>query len=222
LLLSYERLRDEVTKEIETARARIECGELTSEEMKSLLFRLLRERELMVAELDDLREARYGWISDAERRRDSMKLMLSELDEGAYNALESASSRLGVSVGRLLNEMMGKAVDKGGAGGEFPDLSSDDISHLLRRDGGAVKIQHLQELTINGADLADVGLRVKFSHIGNLEFDETVGEDQFWGKVKGISHCRNIKLPGNLSKLLVYAKSSHCDTFEFTQPEAAS
>ena len=60
MLLSYERLRDEVAREIEQARAGIEGGELTSEEMKGLLSRLLRERELMVAELDELREARYG------------------------------------------------------------------------------------------------------------------------------------------------------------------
>ncbi len=216
MLLSYERLRNEVTREVEEARAKIDGGELTLEEMRGLLSKFLRERELMVAEIDELREARYGWISDAQRLRDSMKLMLSELDEGTYNDLESVSSRLGVSVGRLLNEMMGRTVDKDSGSLGFPSLSSEDISHLLRRDEGAIKISHVRDLTISGEDL-DVEPRVRFSHIGSLEFDATVDENKFWSKVKGISHCQSVKFPSSFSRLLVFAKSSFCGSYEFVQ-----
>lgn len=214
MLLSYQGLRDEITRKILEDRSRLERGEMSADEMRGLLSDLLREREMVVEEVDDLREQRYGWVSEARSYRDSMKLMLSELDEKTYNDLESASSRLGVSAGRLLNEMMNKAVDKGCVGGEFPDLSSADISHLKKGEEIVIKINHIKNLTVSEEDL-DVETRVQFSHIASLEFDSTVDEGRFWNKIKEINHCQLVKLPSSLSKLLVFAKSRFCGNYEF-------
>ena len=219
MLVSYQRLRDEITGEIEECRSRLERGELSPDEMRGLLSDLLREREIIVEEVDDLREARYGWVSEARSYRDSMKLMLSELDERTYNDLESAASRLGVSVGRLLNEMMGKAVGKGGdASAGLPTLSSEDISHLHEEREDSVKISHVGELVVDRGDLAELEPRVRFSHVKRLEFDPTVDEGLFHEKVKAISHCSLVRFPEGFSKLLAYAKSSYCDSYEFVAP----
>lgn len=219
MLLSYQGLRDEITGEIEGSRSRLERGELSPDEMRGLLSDLLRERAMIIEEVDDLREQRYGWVSEAWSRRDSMKLMLSELDEKAYNDLESVASRLNVSVGRLLNEMMGKALEKGGdASTEIPTLSSGDISHLHEADEVSVKINHVGELMVDRGDLAELSARVRFSHIKRLEFHPSVDEGLFHEKVKGISHCGLVRFPQGFSKLLAYAKSSYCSGYEFIAP----
>lgn len=219
MLLSYERLRDEITGEIEESRSRLERGELSADEMRGLLFDLLRERTMIVEEVDDLREQRYGWVSDARSYRDSMKLMLSELDEKAHNDLESAASRLNVSVGQLLNEMMGKAVEKRGeASTGIPTLSSGDLSHLHEERGDYVNVNHIGELTVDRGDLAELRPRVRFSHIKRLEFHPSVDEGMFHEKVKGISHCGLVRFPEGFSKLLAFAKSSHCESYEFVAP----
>ena len=222
MLLSYQRLRDEITGEIEECRSRLERGELSPDEMRGLLSDFLREREMIVEEVDELREARYGWVSEAKSYRESMKLMLSELDEKTYNDLESVASRLNVSVGRLLNEMMRKAVEKGGDDSTgLPTLSSRELSHLHVEREVSVKINHVGELTVDRGDLAELRPRVRFSHIRRLEFDPTVDEELFHEKVKGISHCGLVRFPQGFSKLLVYAKSSYCDSCEFVAPPGA-
>lgn len=218
MLLSYQGLRDEITGKIGEARSRLERGEMSADEMRGLLSDLLRERQMIVEEVDDLREARYGWVSDAQSYRDSMKLMLSEVDEGAYNDLESTASRLNMSVGRLLNEMMGKAVEKRDDSMDLPTLSSEDLSHLRRAREESVKINHVEELVVDRGDLEELSYRVRFSHIRSLEFDPSVDEGLFHEKVKGISHCSLVRFPQGFSKLLAYAKSSYCNSYEFVMP----
>lgn len=215
VLLSYERLRDEITDRIEEIESTLAGGELTQDEMKELLSSLLRERELMVEEIDDLREERYGWVSKIQGHRNAMKLRINELDEGTYNSLESAADRLNVSVGRLLNEIMALAVEKETASGEFPRVSSKDLTHMRRDKEPTIKIGHVRDLLITGADLDGVDTKVRLSHIGSLEFDASVRERQFLEKVGEINHCRLVKLPGDFSRLLAYAKSSFCGYFEF-------
>jgi len=219
MLLSYQGLRDEITGRIGDARSRLERDGMPADEMRGLLSDLLREREMIVEEVDDLREARYGWVSEGQSYRESMKLMLSELDERAYNDLESTASRLNLSVGRLLNEMMGKAVEKrDDASTELPTLSSEDLSHLRREREESIKINHVGELVVDRGDLEELSYRVRFSHIRSLEFDPTVDEGLFHEKVKGISHCSLVRFPEGFSRLLAYAKSSYCSSYEFVAP----
>jgi hypothetical protein len=222
VLLSYQGLRDEITGKIEEARSRLERGEMTAEEMGGLLSDLLLEREMIVEEIDDLREARYGWASEAYEYSNSMKLRLGELDEETYNRLEFAASRLHVGVGRLLNEMMGKVLEKRDEAAEgIPAISSKDLSHLYEKRKASVKISHVGDLMVTREDLEEMGPRVKFSHVRSLEFDPSVGERLFHEKVKNISHCGLVRFPENFPKLLAYAKSSFCDYYEFTTPPEA-
>jgi hypothetical protein len=219
MLLSYHGLRNEITKKIGEARSRLERGEMSTDEMRGLLYDLLREREMIVEEVDDLRETSYSWISEAQSYRDSMKLMLSEVDEGAYNDLESTASRLNLSVGRLLNEIMEKAVEKrDDSSTEMPTLSSEDFSYLHGEREEFVKINHVGELVVDQGDLEEMNFRVRFSHIKSLEFDFSVDEALFHEKVKNISHCSLVRFPEGFSKLLAYAKSSYCSSYEFVAP----
>ncbi len=222
MLLSYQGLRDEITGKIEEARSRLERGEMTAEEVGGLLSDLLLEREMIVEEIDDLREARYGWASEAYDYSNSMKLRLGELDEETYNRLESAASRLRVGMGRLLNEMMGKVLERRDEDTEgFPTISSKDLSHLYEKRKASVKISHVGDLVVTREDLEEVGSKVKFSHVRRLGFDASVGERLFHDKVKNIRHCGLVRFPEKFPKLLAYAKSSFCDYYEFVAPPEA-
>jgi hypothetical protein len=222
VLLSYEKLRNEITGRIEELKHRIvsenmTVGELSARALRDILVKLLTERELMIEEIDDLRETRYGWMIDGVRYRDSMKLMLSELNEETYNNLSSLASKLDINVGSLLNEMMRqvihkKAPDQTG----FPTLSSQDLSHLGKKNERTWKISHQHNLVVTQRDLEKVDTRVQFSHINTLTFDSSIQMSQFHEKVKSINHCGTVKFPKDFSKLVAYAKCCQGSFFEFT------
>lgn len=216
MLLSYLGMRDEITKKIGETRSRIERDEVSTDEMLALLSDLLWEREMIIEEVDDLREVRYNWVSVTQSYRDSMKLILSEVDEVAYNDLESVASRLNMKVGRLLNEMMSIAVEKRDDPSTGPQMiSSKDLSHLYTDHENSIEIDHVKELVVNRGDLTELSCQVRFSHIKRLEFDVSVDERLFHEKVKIISHCSLVRFPRSFSKLLAYAKSSYCNSYEF-------
>jgi len=195
-LYSYEALRDRINDSLDT----IQLGfdDLSNDEMRSLLRDLISERKIMVEEIDELRESRYGWINHANKHIHSMKLLLSNLDDETYNNLKAKASRLGIEEGQLLNELM-----------------KQDISHLKKKDTGYITIQHIPELMVTRKDLEDTTHRVKFAHIGKLEFNLDIDKDLFYQKVKNIHHCGRISIPTKISKLLVYAKAGYCREYKF-------
>jgi len=211
-LYSYEALRDRINDSLDT----IQLGfdDLSNDEMRSLLRDLISERKIMVEEIDELRESRYGWINHANKHIHSMKLLLSNLDDETYNNLKAKASRLGVEEGQLLNELMKQAIAKPQNRG-LPELSSKDISHLKKKDTGYITIQHIPELMVTRKDLEDTTHRVKFAHIGKLEFNLDIDKDLFYQKVKNIHHCGRISIPTKISKLLVYAKAGYCREYKF-------
>ena len=210
-LYSYEALRDRINDSLDT----IQLGfdDLSNDEMRSLLRDLISERKIMVEEIDELRESRYGWINHANKHIHSMKLLLSNLDDETYNNLKAKASRLGIEEGQLLNELMKQAIAKH-QNGDLPKLSSKDISHL-KKDTGYITIQHIPELIVTRKDLEDTTHRVKFAHIGKLEFNVDIDKDLFYQKVKNIHHCGRISIPTKISKLLVYAKAGYCREYKF-------
>jgi len=210
-LYSYEMLRDSINDSLEKMQSRLD--ELNNNEMISLIRDLISERKLIIEEIDELRESRYGWINHANNRVQSMKLMLSWLDEGVYNNLQSKASSLGIEDGKLLNELMRQALAKS-QNEDFPELSAKDIAYL-RKGEGHISIEHLSELVVSRKDLEESKYRVKFAYIDDLKFEADIDNELFYKKVKGISHCGRVKLPTNISKLLVYAKACFCREYEF-------
>lgn len=210
-LYSYEMLRDSINESLEKMESRLD--DLNKNEMISLIRDLISERKLIIEEIDELRESRYGWINQANNRIKSMKLILNRLDEGAYNNLQSKASRLGIEDGRLLNELMLQALTKS-HNGDFPQLSANDLAYL-RRGEGHVTIEHLKELVVSRIDLEESKYRVKFAHINNLKFEADIDSEIFYNKVKEISHCRRVSFSKIISKLLVYAKAGFCREYEF-------
>ena len=210
-LYSYEALRDRINDILNTIQLGVD--ELSHDDMSSLLKELILERKIMVEEIDELRESRYGWIDHANNSIHSMKLLLSNLDDETYNNLKAKASRLGIEDGRLLNELMKQVIAKP-PNGDLPELSSRDISHL-KKDTGYITIQHIPELIVTRKDLKDTTYRVKFAHIGKLEFNLDIDKDLFYQKVKNINHCGIISIPTKISKLLVYAKAGYCREYKF-------
>ena len=210
-LYSYEGLRDQINDRLDKLQSGLD--ELSIEEMKHLLSDLLSERRIMIEEIDELRETRYGWISYANSRINSMKLLISTLDDETYNNLQAKASRLGVEDGKLLNELMQQTLEKPHSDG-LPELSSKDLSHLIKNSGN-ISIQHMPDLTVSRQDLEESGYRVKFSHIDTLKFEADIDQELFYQKVKNISHCGRISLPSKISKLIAYAKAGYCKEYEF-------
>jgi len=210
-LYSYEGLRDKINDRLDTLQSDLE--ELDIDELKEILKDLISERMIMIEEIDELRETRYGWINHANSRKNSMKLLLSNLKDETYNNLQAKASRLGIEDGKLLNELMQQALTKPQSEG-LPKLSSKDLSHL-KKDSGHITIQHIPELTVTRKDLEESRNRVKFAHINSLQFDTDIDKELFYQKVKNINHCGRISLPSKISKLIAYAKAGHCKEYEF-------
>jgi len=210
-LYSYEVLRDQINNHLDTLHSGLE--ELDIDELKQLLTDLISERRIMIEEIDEMRESRYGWINHANTRIHSMKLLMSNLDDETYNNLQAKASRLGIEDGKLLNELMQQALAKPQSDG-IPELSSKDLSHL-NKDAGHITIQHIPELIVTRKDLEESSYRVKFSHINSLQFDTDIDKELFYQKVKKINRCGRISLPSNISKLIAYAKAGHCKEYEF-------
>ena len=210
-LYSYEELRDQLNNRLDKLQSGLD--ELDINELRHLLNDLISERRIMIEEIDELRESRYGWISHANNRINSMKLLMSNLDDETYNNLQAKASRLGVEDGRLLNELMLQVLAKPQVEG-LPELSSKDLSHLIK-ETGHITIQHMPELTVTRKDLENSSYRVKFSHIKYLQFEADIDKELFYQKVKNINHCGRISIPSTISKLIAYAKAGHCKEYEF-------
>ena len=211
VLLSYDELRDSINDR--TAEIENRLDDVPPEELRDLMRDLLTERKLVIEEVDELRESRYGWTNRIHQRTNSMKLMISNLDEETYNLLQAKASRLGLEGGTFLNELMHQASFKSGDGG-LPELSSKDIKHLMR-DAGYIKVEHLTHMHVTSKDLEDLEHRIKFSHIKRVEFDKEIDVDLFNNKVKSINHCGTVVFPAGFSRLHAFAKAAYCREYIF-------
>ena len=212
-LLNYEELRDSINNRTTDLNSKLDTMPLDM--LRGLLRDLLAERRLVIDEVDEIRESRNRYLQDIRSYVNSMSLMVSDINDESYNMLQSKASRLGLTPGRLLNELMWKASLKSERG-RLPEISSGDMIHL-RRDESVIKIQHLPSIKVSREDLEKVDHKVKFAHIKAIEFNQDVDVELFNMKVKAVNHCRKVVFPPGVGKLLAYAKAGFCREYVFNE-----
>ncbi|MFX1545965.1 MAG: hypothetical protein ACFFCU_07125, partial [Promethearchaeota archaeon] len=77
------------------------------------------------------------------------------------------------------------------------------------------------QLTITEEDLLDLSgtsMMINFNNIDILEF-VNVDSQTFKDFVRSINHCRLVRVPETIPRLLLYAKCHQCSYFEFFEKE---
>ena len=74
-------------------------------------------------------------------------------------------------------------------------------------------VENIKNLTIDGDDLKEIGHRVAFRNIDNLEF-KNVNSEVFDDYVESITNVKNLKIPKSLSKARVLLKCNFVDSIE--------
>ncbi|MFW9853674.1 MAG: hypothetical protein ACFFFG_01345 [Candidatus Thorarchaeota archaeon] len=83
-----------------------------------------------------------------------------------------------------------------------------------------VTVSHHKKLEINAKDLVDANSQISFAHINSLRIGADVTKNLFMRYIRNISHCKEVKLPGILPKLLLLSKISFCGNIEMYEVDS--
>ena len=165
--------------------------------------------------MDSLKDQQNQWLKNISTIGNEFSLLLSELDESVYNDFANLAFRLDIPIGELLsflmNEITGRRDEK------FPQLTAQDLEQIWINRNRRVRIGHQTAVQVTEEDLLEYGGNVIFESIELLEFID-VELHTFIKYVKSIRNCHIVKVPSNYPKMVVYAKSSNCSFFEFSDP----
>ncbi|MFW9915469.1 MAG: hypothetical protein ACFFGZ_07635 [Candidatus Thorarchaeota archaeon] len=211
-LFNPDQVRNMIADAITEYRAKLQDKTLSKKTLISLVESLLVDRQLIIDEIDEIKEIQEGWIPIMFRKRADFKLVLDELDESAYNDLSSLAAKLDLSPGEVLSFLMKEVVEN--ADGTFPELSSKILEPLQKKRMLRISIHSQETLTVSHQDLVEIQAKVSFNRIDILQFVD-IDLETFKTYVDRIHHCGLVQVPSSLSKLLVYAKCNHCDQIEF-------
>ncbi|MHA2244178.1 MAG: hypothetical protein ACXADY_04360 [Candidatus Hodarchaeales archaeon] len=207
-------LRTELSKEIEEYRTKVQKKEVTYEEMKVLMEKILFEREIIFNEIDILKESKNKWIRKEDLNEQSLNLLIEEIDELLYNDFYNLSKKLDYDPGEVLNSLMEDFILR--FKGVFPNFSADSLKKLLKRKA-ELSVSNQEKLSITNEDLLDLSepsTRISFNHIDTLEF-VNVDLKTFREFVSSINGCHLVRVPQTIPKLLLYTKCHQCSYFEF-------
>lgn len=207
-------LRTELSQEIEEYRNKVQKKEVSYEEMEALMVKIFSEREIMLNEIDALKESQNKWIRKDDLIEQSFNLLIEEIDELLYNDFYNLSKKLGYDPGEVLTSLMEDFVLR--FDGVFPDFSADSLKMLLKKKA-EISVSHQDQLTITNEDLLDLSepnTQINFNHIGTLEF-VNVELKTFKEFVSSINRCQLVRVPQTIPKLLLYTKCHKCSYFEF-------
>ncbi len=212
-ILNVGLLQDAILQEIETYRDKLQLNnKATANQLKPLINSLLSERELILDELDEIKDIFLAPVPLIFRKDHQTKLVLSEVDEGIYNDFVALSNRLALPVGMILSSLMKTLIE--GEKNSINEVPHRSLKQLLRRQA-KVSISHHHYLEVSQNDLMQLDEKISFSHINYLKFSCDIDVGTFMKKVKTISHCQYVNVPENFPKLLVYAKLYGCVAVKF-------
>lgn len=221
-IFNQDQVRLEITKAVAEYQAKLQDRAISKESLISLIESLLVDRQLIIDEIDEMKEIQDGWFPNMFRRRHSnFKMMIDDLDESVYNDLSNLAIKLDLPSGDVLSFLMKEVVSH--FDGTFPELSGKMLEPLHRRKMLNITISSQETLSVSHQDLVEMGAKVSFNSIDVLQFVD-VDLETFKTFVGNINHCGLIQVPATFSKLLVYAKCNHCGLIEFydgpTPPES--
>ncbi|MFX1252431.1 MAG: hypothetical protein ACFFCZ_12575 [Promethearchaeota archaeon] len=198
--------------------------EIPIEALTSIINTLIFERNLLIREIDELKENQEQWLPIIYRKLGEFNLVINDLKDTVFNDFTSFAQKLGLTPGELLSFLMKKVVtklhhSKKGRNSVqfkeelFPQLSTEDLEEIWKsRD--KYEIYDLENLSITKEDLIEADSQISFSNIRLLEFID-IDQKLFMTYVDKIKNCGLVRVPKSISKLLLYAKCSYCDQFEF-------
>ncbi|MFX1545671.1 MAG: hypothetical protein ACFFCU_05620, partial [Promethearchaeota archaeon] len=163
-------LRSELSKEIEEYRNQVQKKAITKEETETLIEKILFEREILLNEIDVLKEAHNRWIRKYDLNDQSLSILIKEIDELLYNDFYNLSKKLNYDPGEILTSLMEDFVLK--FDGIFPDFSANSLRKLIKRQE-EISVNHQEQLTITEEDLLDLSgtsMMINFNNIDILEF----------------------------------------------------
>ncbi|MFX0210253.1 MAG: hypothetical protein ACFFDT_30015 [Candidatus Hodarchaeota archaeon] len=218
-ILNLEQIQDGISQDIEAYLNRLQSNkEIPQDQLKSLLKSLLFERELILDELNEIKDAIIAPLPLIFRKTHQTKIMMSEVDESLYNDFMELSTRLALPIGVLLSSLMKALIES--EDNTFKNVSRASLQHLIHKQA-KVSISHHNYLEVKKNDLQQLNETVSFSHIHCLRFTPDVDINTFMSKVKNISYCQYVNVPEKFPKLLVYAKLYGCLAVEFASPSTS-
>ncbi|MFW9992691.1 MAG: hypothetical protein ACFFD4_11645 [Candidatus Odinarchaeota archaeon] len=211
-LLNLAQLREELSNTIQDYRTITRKEEIANEELIHLIKTLLVDRELLIEEIDEIKEEQSGLLPIMFRKNRDYKLLVNGVEESVINDLNLLAHKLDIPEGELLSFLMKEAMRD--FNGTFPTLSTKVLKPLLEKKRMKITISDYDFLSVSEQDLLETDARISFHNIDNLEFID-VNHKTFMRHIGHITGCGQVRVPRSLSKLLVYAKCTNCGQFEF-------
>ncbi|MHA2362613.1 MAG: hypothetical protein ACXAC7_01550 [Candidatus Hodarchaeales archaeon] len=212
-LLNLNQLRSKVSESIRDYRNKLSTDAISQTNILSFVDNLIFDREMLIDELEEIKDLQKGWIPVMFQRGGNFKLLLNEIDERVYNDLSLLSYKLDLPPAKIINHLMEEVIKKFD-GSSFPELSSQALVSLINKRKLKITISNHGILSLTGNDLCQLNSKVSFHNIDTLELLD-MDIDIFMSYIHKISNCGLIRIPSSFSKLLVYAKCFKCDLFEF-------
>jgi hypothetical protein len=148
-------------------------------------------------------------------RRHQKSVTIRGIDSSVYDDFSTKMKQLQLNLGTAVTKLMQDVLKD--PRDEFPTLSAKSLSVLkLAR----ANIEHHPQITVSKQDLIEANAGFSFSHIEELTFDSSVDRQTFNIYVRYIEHCKVVRIPSILPKLLIYSKINHCKHIEVYEVES--
>jgi len=150
-----------------------------------------------------------------EERPTLKTVTIRGVDGRIYDEFSQVIQMSGLTIGEAITKMMrdvSKDFDE-----VFPQLSAKNLKYIITKD--RIQVQHYDTLSISLKDLEEADKSISFMHINQLTFEEDITLDAFETYIKNIQHCKQVRIPAILPKLLIYSKISYCGNIEVYSPE---
>ena len=205
---NLDQIRANLSQQLITLREEIQLGTIPKENLRDLLLATIYERELLLNEIDSLKDTQNSLYSRSTSYIEPKSLLiLSEIDENLFNDFHNFAIRHQRASGEILSHLMVQFLSKFD-NQHFPKLSAIELSQTLMKLQPRLEVSHHENLKIVDSDLEELDLKVNFTHIDSLELD--LSPEVFISSINQIKHCKIVKIPSSVPKLLAYAKISNC------------
>ncbi|MFX0182580.1 MAG: hypothetical protein ACFE95_05800 [Candidatus Hodarchaeota archaeon] len=136
------------------------------------------------------------------------------IDSEIYDEFSHSMKMLNMTIGDAVTKMMRDVIED--LDESFSDLkirSKLSFKKLFDRLEKA-SVRHHRRLIITGKDLLEANAALSFSHIGELIISPDVTREIFNKHIRHISHCRTVRVPDILPKLLLLSRIKFCRNIE--------
>ena len=159
-------------------------------------------------------------VRDRSDRKPRLKhVTIRGINPELYDEFTEKVKALGMHMGEAVNQMMTDIIVD--FDDTFPSLSTKGTFGKVPLE--KAHISHHDELSVGRKDLEDANVRFYFSHIEDFTVEPDVDVETFQKYILEISHCRYVRIPKVLPKLLLLSKIRFCreiDTYEVESQEA--